>query len=283
MPIPAGVEKVTVTDGGVPLTGPDGTPLDGSFTVTGPDLATVPADDYLFGGSARRWVTAGLFDPVTLVATDATGINPTGFSYTVEFTPKHGKSWTRYFQLPKATPAVVLADILIPDPVAGSYTVLADPSALLPKAGGTMTGGLVMDGANITVERVDGTGAFRFRVTGSGLDLEVSGLDVIVSHWSGADFTGTQTNLMRWEAAGPHLIGRTQFGTGAYDDVHDIDPATGVASLGAKNGLTNIRLAGFKNTAGAPAAGAWNAGDVVLDASGAWHLCTASGTPGTWT
>jgi hypothetical protein len=128
VPIPAGVETVTVTDGGVPLTGPDGTPLEGHFTVTGPDLATVKEDDYLFGGLARRWVSAGRFDPLTLVSTDATGIDPTGFTYTVVFTPRYGTAWTRYISLPKASPSVVLADIVIPDPVAGSYSVLVDPS-----------------------------------------------------------------------------------------------------------------------------------------------------------
>jgi hypothetical protein len=133
------------------------------------------------------------------------------------------------------------------------------------------------------VQREDGTGAFRFRVTGGGLDLEIAGLNVFVSAWENADFTGTQSNVMRWEAAGPHLIGRAQFGTGPFDTVHDIDSGTGVAGLGAKNGLANIRLAGFTATAGAPAVGTWLAGDVVLDSAGAWHLCTADGTPGTWT
>src|SRR5689334_14735753 len=106
MPVPAGVETVTVTDGGVPLTGPDGTVLEGSFTVTGPDLAAVEEDDFLFSGFARRWVSAGRFDNLTLVATDATGINPTGWTYTLVFTPKHGAPWTRYFALPKASPSV---------------------------------------------------------------------------------------------------------------------------------------------------------------------------------
>ncbi|MFD8226841.1 polysaccharide deacetylase family protein [Streptomyces massasporeus] len=163
MPIPAGVETVTVTDGGVPLTGPDGTPLEGHFTVTGPDLATVAEDDFLFGGFARRWVSAGRFDPLTLVATDATGIDPTGFTYTVVFTPRYGTAWTRYLSLPKASPSVVLADVLIPDPVAGSYAVLVNPEqvvvpqdqvtglpealdALLPRAGGSVTGDLDIAG-----------------------------------------------------------------------------------------------------------------------------------------
>jgi hypothetical protein len=65
--------------------------------------------------------------------------------------------------------------------------------------------------------------------------------------------------------------------------VHTLDPTTGVASVGGKNGLTAVRLAGFKNSAGAPAAGTWEAGDVVLDSAGAWHLCSVGGSPGTWT
>lgn len=122
MAIPAGVEQVTITDGGVALTGPDGAPLEGYFTVTGPELATVREDDFLFSGSARRWLTAGRFDPLVLVATDATDVDPTGFTYAVTFTPKRGATWTRYIALPKAAPSVVLADILVPDPVAGTYT-----------------------------------------------------------------------------------------------------------------------------------------------------------------
>lgn len=164
--------------------------------------------------------------------------------------------------------------------ITGLVAALAEKAAL---AGAIFTGGVTIDGANLTVQRADDTGAYRFRVTGSGLDLEIAGLDVFISKWANADFTGAQSNVMRWEAAGPHLIGRTQFGTSPFDTVHDIDAGTGVAGLGAKNGLANIRLCGFKATAGAPTTGTWVAGDVVLDSAGAWHLCTAPGTPGSWT
>lgn len=106
--------------------------------------------------------------------------------------------------------------------ITGLVTALA---ARLLLAGGTLTGDLTLDGANLTVVRGDAAGGYRLRVTGGGLDLEIGGLDTIVSHWSNADFTGTQTDLMRWEAAGPHLIGRTQFGTTPYDTVFDLDAA----------------------------------------------------------
>ncbi|MGM9380326.1 collagen-like triple helix repeat-containing protein [Streptomyces antibioticus] len=149
--------------------------------------------------------------------------------------------------------------------------------------GATFTGDVTLHGANLAVVRDDDEGAYRLRVTGGGLDFEIGGMDVTVSTWENADFTGPQHNVMRWEAAGPHLIGRTQFGTNPYDTVHDIDAGTGIAGLGAKNGLTNIRLAGYKNSAGAPTTGAWDVGDAVLDSAGTWHLCTVAGSPGTWT
>lgn len=140
MPIPSGVEKVVVSDAGVPLTLPDGTLMQGYFDITGPDLATVSGDDYIFGGSVRRQVTDGLFDPITLVATDATGVNPTGFTYTIRFYAQTGASWTRYLSLPQASATVNLADILIPDPAAPAYTVLADPTSLASSTVVTETG-----------------------------------------------------------------------------------------------------------------------------------------------
>ncbi|MFJ2007396.1 collagen-like triple helix repeat-containing protein [Streptomyces chartreusis] len=174
----------------------------------------------------------------------------------------------------------------VPGTPADMTRVTALENAMPGKAdltGDTFTGDITLHGANLTVIRSDDEGAYRLRVTGGGLDYEIGGMDVTVSVWDQPDFTGAQHNVMRWEAAGPHLIGRTQFGTGPFDTVHDIDATTGIAGLGAKNGLANIRLAGFKNSAGAPTTGTWTAGDVILDSTGAWHLCTTAGTPGTWT
>jgi hypothetical protein len=166
------------------------------------------------------------------------------------------------------------------DQVAGLAAALA---ALLSLAGGTLTGSLVIDGGNLTVLRGDDAGGFRLRSDGGEFDFEVGGKDLYLSRFSGAGFDGTQVTLLRLAADGPHLMGRSIFGTGGFDVVHALDASTGVAELGKKNGLANIRLAGFKNSAGAPTTGAWTTGDVVLDSAGAWHLCTAPGTPGTWT
>lgn len=172
------------------------------------------------------------------------------------------------------------------DPVALSQSqisgLLSALAALLPLSGGTLTGDLTVNGHNLTVRRADGTGAYRLRVTGGGLDFEIGGLDVTVSSWTGSDFTGTQSNVMRWEPAGPHLIGRTQFGTSPFDTVHDIDAGTGVAAVGAKNGLLNLRFCGRRSSSGAPTSGTWATGDTVQDSAGALWLCTTGGTPGTW-
>lgn len=132
MPLPAGVETVTVT-AGEPLTGFGGALAKGRLYFTGPDLATIAEDDVVLGGTAEVVLEDGEFTQV-LVATDATGMNPSGWTYRVEAALTNGPGWVRYISLPKASPEVKLSDILEPDPVAGEYSVLVDGSDLLAKA-----------------------------------------------------------------------------------------------------------------------------------------------------
>jgi hypothetical protein len=127
MPLPAGVETVTVSSG-EPLVLPNGTPMEGRLVFTGPNLVTIGEDDLILGGPAEAPLTAGEFS-VELVATDATGMSPTGWTYRVRALLTNAPGWTRYLSLPKATPDVVLADVLVPDPVAGEFTTLAAPRA----------------------------------------------------------------------------------------------------------------------------------------------------------
>lgn len=161
-------------------------------------------------------------------------------------------------------------------------TAALDAKAAL--AGATFTGAVTVDGADLAVL---GTGkGYRFRRGGGALDLEATGSDLLISNWSGGDFTGTQRSYARLsaDALNTQWAGKFESVNALYGGaVHTLDPTTGIASLGGKNGLTGVRLAGFKNSAGAPAAGVWATGDVVLDSAGAWHLCTTGGEPGTWT
>ena len=122
--------------------------------------------------------------------------------------------------------------------------------------GGTVTGDVTMDGADLVVKRADDAGAYRLRVTGGGLDFEVSP-DVIVSVWENPDFTGTQTAVMRWEADGPHLIGHVRIGTTPYDAVFEFDTAAAEATFNGDLVLTGtlngIVLADLETQAGAQA------------------------------
>ncbi|GLP64305.1 hypothetical protein TUSST3_09250 [Streptomyces sp. TUS-ST3] len=71
--------------------------------------------------------------------------------------------------------------------------------------------------------------------------------------------------------------------TGKLVKVSTASVATdGTFIAGGKNSLSALRITGAKGTAGSPTTGSWVAGDIVLDSAGAWWLCTASGTPGTW-
>lgn len=128
MPLPAGVETVTVTSG-EPFALLDGTLYKGRLFFTGPGLVTIGEDDVILGGTVPVDLAAGEFS-VTLVATDATGMSPTGWTYKVTSRFTNAPNWVRYITLPKATTPVKLADILVPDPVAGEFTVLVDPSSI---------------------------------------------------------------------------------------------------------------------------------------------------------
>jgi hypothetical protein len=128
MPLPAGVETVTVSSG-EPLTLPDGTVMRGRLIFTGPDLVTIGEDDVILGGTVEVPLVDGEFS-VALCATDATGMSPSGWTYTVQGVFSNAPDWVRYISLPKAAPAVTLADILVPDPAQGEYSALVPVDSL---------------------------------------------------------------------------------------------------------------------------------------------------------
>lgn len=128
MPLPAGVDGVTVSSG-KPLTLPDGTPFEGKLLFTGPDVVTVAGQDVLLGGTREAKLVGGEFS-ITLAANDVTGMSPSGWTYTVTAVLSNAPSWVRHISLSKASPSVVLADVIVPDPVVGSYASLVDASSI---------------------------------------------------------------------------------------------------------------------------------------------------------
>jgi len=76
----------------------------------------------------------------------------------------------------------------------------------------------------------------------------------------------------------------TSINGGVLDGVRRIGAA--VRSLSITGGISGaplgVRLFGA-NASGAPKTGTWKAGDMVPDRTGVIWICTAGGTPGTWT
>jgi hypothetical protein len=256
------VDGVTVSSG-KPLCRPDGTPFEGKLYFTGPDVVTVAGQEIVLGGTTEADLEGGQFS-ATLAASDTSGMSPSGWTYKVTAAFSNAPGWVRYIALTKANPVVSLADVIVPDPVAGNFTVLADPAALLAKAQN------LADLPDKAEARSNLGLALYALLTGADFtgDVSVEGY---------ATLAGGQANN-GWSVV--HFLAAL---AGDFSPVHRLDADTGVASLGAKNGLVNLQLCGFKNSAGAPSTGNWTAGDLVIDSAGAWHLCTTSGVPGTWT
>ncbi len=159
MTLPDGVPTVTVTTG-VPLVLPDGTPFTGYLTFTGPDVVTVAGQHVVLGGAAQVDLDGGSFS-VDLVPNDVDGMSPAGWTYRVDAVFTNAPGWTRYISLPTSDDDVHLADILIPDPSVGEYTLLLDPSTLGGAAFADVgtTAGTVAAGDDPRFENGGGAGA----------------------------------------------------------------------------------------------------------------------------
>lgn len=109
---------------------PDGRPLSGQVVVRAPSLITFGAYDVILGGPVTVPLDAtGSFE-VELPATNAPGMNPSSWSYTVA-EQLAGVSMNRVYQvlLPAETPEVDLADIAPTDPSTPNYVAVRGDSA----------------------------------------------------------------------------------------------------------------------------------------------------------
>ncbi|MFJ6707035.1 MULTISPECIES: hypothetical protein [unclassified Streptomyces] len=125
--LPESIPTVTVT--GRFLT-PDGKPLSGSVTFRAPAQLTFPEADVILGGPVAAQLDAQGAIAVTLPATDAPGMDPSGWAYTVTEAlagVPTGRSYS--LLLPAESPAVDLADVAPTDPTKPTYVAVRGDSA----------------------------------------------------------------------------------------------------------------------------------------------------------
>lgn len=126
MPLPVGLQSVTVA--ATNLCNPDGEPLVGYvLLVPEPKTLTAAGADAIITGPARMDVTAGA-GTVTVLATDAAGVSPSGWTYRFYERWQNGHDRDYPVSLPAAAPAVNLADIAPSAPSVGEYVVVTGPS-----------------------------------------------------------------------------------------------------------------------------------------------------------
>lgn len=125
--LPDNIPTVTVT-GRYLL--PDGTPLSGQVVWRAPALVTFPHSDVMLSGPVNATLDATGAFKVELPATDAPGMNPSGWSYTVS-EQLSGVAMNRIYQilLPAESPTVDLADLAPTDPTTPNYVAVRGDSA----------------------------------------------------------------------------------------------------------------------------------------------------------
>jgi hypothetical protein len=119
-------------------------------------------------------------------------------------------------------------------------------------AGLNSTGPVRVIGADLSIE---GTGkGYRLRRGGGALDLEAAGADLLVSNWSGGDFTGTQRSYDRYSADALNVqhAGKREFVDALYGTTrHVID---GTANQLGFHGATPVAQQAVTGSRGGNAA-----------------------------
>ncbi|MEU3448520.1 hypothetical protein AB0H29_15030 [Streptomyces thermolilacinus] len=118
-PLPSSIPTVRVHGR---YRGPDGRSLSGTITFTAPGLLTFPASDLFVAGPVVATLDENGAFSVTLPATDAPDMNPSGWAWTVKENLA-GVVGSRTFALllPKNVPDVDLADVAPADPTTPNY------------------------------------------------------------------------------------------------------------------------------------------------------------------
>ncbi|CAL9528478.1 right-handed parallel beta-helix repeat-containing protein [Streptomyces sp. enrichment culture] len=127
MALPEGIPTVTVTGR---YLSPDGRPLAGQVVFRAPALVTFADQDVIVGGPVTAPLDASGAFEVELPATDAPGMNPAGWSYSVA-EQLVGVAANRVYNvlLPAESPTVDIADIAPTDPTTPTYVAVRGASA----------------------------------------------------------------------------------------------------------------------------------------------------------
>ncbi|CAM5264493.1 glycerophosphodiester phosphodiesterase [Streptomyces badius] len=125
MALPDDLPTVTLTG---TYTHPDGSPMKGSVSVTPTPGKVVAADSGLtIQGRAKAKFDGNGQVTLTVLATDAPGINPENFTYEVKIAFPDATGDTFFVELPAAAPNVQLPAITPASPADGDYVVITGP------------------------------------------------------------------------------------------------------------------------------------------------------------
>ncbi|MFE9855583.1 glycerophosphodiester phosphodiesterase family protein [Streptomyces sp. NPDC005780] len=125
MALPDDLPTVTLTG---TYTHPDGSPMKGSVSITPVPGKVVSADTgYTVQGRAKAKFDANGAVSLTVLATDAPGINPTGFTYRVVIAFPDAAGDDFYTELPASAPAVKLPAITPASSNEGDYIIITGP------------------------------------------------------------------------------------------------------------------------------------------------------------
>jgi hypothetical protein len=114
------------------------------------------------------------------------------------------------------------------------------------KAGDTMSGDLTITGTGIIRNSATPTKQYRFRTSGSKLDLDFGGAGIVMSSFANADFTGTQMYYLNFESSvheadahGKWFWRQGNSGADAGNEVLTIDAALSSGTMFVWNGDGN--------------------------------------------
>lgn len=116
----------------------------------------------------------------------------------------------------------------------------------------TLTGGISGDTTVTGDLTLQGTGkAYRFRRSGSGLDLDATGVDLVISNFSGTAFDGTQRSYFRLSADAQNIqvAGKVEFAAALYGAVnHVLDGAANTLGFHGATPTTQQTVTGIRDS-----------------------------------